>query len=300
MKGRARGEKRKRKGQGRRPAARVASWALRVAAVLARMRGKPNHDFVRANAGVIRKLVVSADVGARMVVNIRPDALLSFLASRQYQNLYDRPRVGGKLRKPSRTRLKIDELLGLGDDAARTYFGAVAMGGAGVRYYGNYCMVLRRSALGPETRLFDRDSYDLLIPPLSKIRPLRAVVARLRGTWAKDLASMAVIKLMPLLEGADRIRTTGNISDEILKDQEYIEIHKLGAFGVADIEEIRLAPEDYAIAAHDRWAREAAGSPTSAAHLLWSDRHRDVLKRLAQASIPTKVVSLHGRGYQWA
>ena len=37
--------------------------------------------------------------------------------------------------------MEVDDKLGI--DAERTYFGAVALGGAGVRYYGEYCMVLR-------------------------------------------------------------------------------------------------------------------------------------------------------------
>jgi hypothetical protein len=173
------------------------------------------------------------------------------------------------------------------------------MGGAGVRYYGNYCLVLRRKAVPPETRVFDRDSYDLLLPPLARSRRPAALVRKLRGVWERDLPAISVMKLFHLLENADRVRTTGNISDELLRDQEYIEIHKLGSFRPADISEVRLAPEDYAIDAHDRLTREVVRSPSTAAHLLWSARHRDVLSRLNEARIAVKVVSLHGRGYQW-
>jgi len=115
--------------------------------------------FSGGNVAVIRQMLSDPETGLRMVVNITADALRSFLSEGRYRNLYDSPLVGGSARQPSPERVKVDSRFGLGPNV---YFGALALGGTGVRFYGEYCMVIKLDRVPADTRLFDRDSYDIL------------------------------------------------------------------------------------------------------------------------------------------
>jgi hypothetical protein len=270
------------------------SWDQRVQKWLS---GAGDNPFLDGNMRIIQQILSHAESGLRMVINISAESLLSFLAQRHYYNLYEEPVIGGKRREPSQERIDVDRLLGFGSHASDFYFGAVALGGTGVRFYGEYCMTLKPSKVPEDTQIFDRDSYDLLLPPLSEVPDVSAVAAQLRGTW-NDRIDMLVRKVLPELSGSNQLITTGTVSEMILRDQEFVEVHKRGAIGPESIEEVRQSPDEIAIEARIQ-ARSNAGFAPSAVELRWLQQRRSVVEALQREGIRCRVVTLHGRGYQW-
>jgi hypothetical protein len=215
-----------------------------------------------------------------------------------YKNLYDRPVIGENPKSPSEERKKVDETLSL---TTNHYFGAVALGGAGVRFYGEYCMVVRLDRVkrvDSDTRLFDRDSYDILLEPLSNLELSRQQIQCLTGTWDTDVVEMALLRVLPEIEHDSRLVTSGTVSALVLRDQEFIEIHLDGTFGPGDLEEIRESPDDASLELAIA-ERERHGLFTTVVDREWARRRAEVARQLEGHKLPHRVVTLHGRGYQW-
>ena len=267
------------------------TWQKRVEDYLA---GDGVDPFVHANHEAIARSLLDPQTGLRMVVNIPADALLGFLRADQYLNAYDEPVVGGTPRKPSETRKQVDAWLDL-DDPRDYFFGAVSIGGTGVRFYGEYCLVLK--SVGDDTRIFDRNSYDLTKSPFSDGDPA-SYVPMLRGEWKKDIVHMLTMKLLPELRDRQWLITLGSVSDAILHDEEFVEVHRKGRFGVAEIEEVRQSPEDEALHANILTRYEDGEAP-SLEEMLWIARRNLVRQQLKKAGVPLRVVVSSGRGNRW-
>ena len=276
------------------------SWSDRLASVLATAP-----PFVKANAAMVDRWLV--EHGARVVINIGADGLLAVLGGERYKNKYELKTLGGPERKPSPRRVSVDKMLGFMPDGRDWYFGAVALGGAGVRFYGEYCLVLRDSVRG--TTLLDRNSYDLTDPPLDQISD---VVTALRGTW-NDLPSIFKLKILPHLQDIERLVTVGVLSELVLHDEDFIEVHMQrlktaegtgaqtpveGGFDRTAIEEIRQAPEEVAQEEHLIRQFDRTRLPTSS-ELLWAARRSSVDRQLDTLRIPNRVVTTEGRGVRW-
>jgi hypothetical protein len=270
-------------------------WGVRVQSWLA---GK-DESFLEGNRQLIRQIMENEESGLRMVVNISAQALLGFLAARKYYNLYENPVIGGVRREPSKEREKVDRLLEFGEEARNFYFGAAALGGTGVRFYGEYCMAMKPSRIDKQTtRLFDRDSYDLLLSPLKDEPDVDVLAKQLKGNWGSDLMDMLTLKLLPELRGANRLITTGTVSEMILHDQEFVEVHRQQSIFPSDIEEVRHSPDEIAMEARIQ-SLGNAGIPPTAVERLWLRQRLEVVKALEREGIRYRVVTLHGRGYQW-
>jgi plasmid stabilization system protein ParE len=277
------------------------TWARRIKDWIAQARAAGQATpFLDGNVAVMRQILTHPDTGPRMVVNIGADALLKFVETNDYKNIYDKPVVGGRRREPTKERIEVDRLLGLGAAASNSYFGAVALGGAGVRFYGEYCMVIKRSRVGGTTRLFDRDSYDLLQAPLAERGPTRTsrIVGALRGQWDKDLVDMLIMRALPRLPPTQHLITVGNVSGLIMSDQEFVEVHLVDKIGLEHIEEIRQLPEEAAIESSILSRRRDRQSPTLV-EIRWVAQRRRVLRDLARKGLHFRIASLHGKGYQW-
>lgn len=278
------------------------TWARRIKdwAKQARLKGQVT-PFLEENLRVIRQMLTQSDTGPRMVVNIGADALLSFLESNDYKNIYEMPVVGGQRREPTKERVEVDRLLELDRQPLRCYFGAVALDGAGVRFYGEYCMVVGPGRVaGRNTRTFDRDSYDLLLAPLVgwSINRTRRLVAALRGNWDTDLVDMLIMKMLPRLPAAQHLITVGNISALVMSDQEFVEVHLLDKIRLVDLEEIRQTPNDAVVEA-TILARKRTGHSPSLVEMRWIEQRQQVMSRLAQRSIALRTVLVQARS-QWA
>jgi len=236
-----------------------------------------------------------AYTGLRMVVNITADALLSVLREGGYRNLYENPVVGGAPKEPTKQRQKVDRTFSI---TSNHYFGAAALGGAGVRFYGEYCMVIKLERVRPRTRLLDRDSYDILLEPLKALELSKRQVERLTGTWDADLVQMALLRVLPEIGHDMRLVTSGTISESVLRDQEFIEVHLEGSFGPTDLEEVRESPDDASLELAIA-ERARHGLFTTTVDREWARRRAVVARELDAQGIRHRVVTLHGRGYQW-
>lgn len=254
--------------------------------------------FLDGNYRVVRQIMENPESGLRMVVNISADALLSFLAARRYYNLYENPVIGGRRRQPSDERRRVDELLDFERDPSNYYFGAIALGGTGVRFYGEYCMAMDPASVHSGTRIFDRDSYDLLLSPLKDEPNVTDLAKKLAGHWKPDAIEMLTLKLLPELRGAQQLITTGTVSEMILHDQEFVEVHREGPIFPWDIGEVRQSPDEIAMEARIQ-ARSNAGFAPTMVELRWLQQRQEVIKALEREGIRYRVVTLHGRGYQW-
>lgn len=261
-----------------------------------------NQGFAASNQVVAANAINEPDAGLRAVINISAAGLLSLLPDNRYLNLYDRPLVGTARPEPSRNRVRVDVKIGI--RPKQTYFAAVALGGAGVRYYGEYCMVLKRGVAQDATQLLDRDSYDLLLPPLADIEPddprSALVVERIRGRWGSDLRDMVLMRVLPELEHQPRLVTSGTVAAMVLRDQEFIEVHLdlPDSFTLADVEEVRESPDEVAVEARLR-SRLSTGRTLPAVEWLWLLRRELVASGLDDIDMRTRVVTAHGQGYQW-
>ena len=142
-------------------------------------------NYAKANVAACRDLIEGIDFysgargrdgGARMVVNISSAHVPSFcLANRNqdpkpYKNGYDLGHfhvgVVGSSSEP-RLRETVDAALPLnGVSPKDIYFGALELTGAGIRFYGDVCLVLSREEVTAKTVILDRNSFDLITPPL--------------------------------------------------------------------------------------------------------------------------------------
>jgi len=104
--------------------------------------------------------------------------------------------------------------------------------------------------------------------------------------------------VLPELQGANRLITTGTVSEMILHDQDFVELHKKGEILTSSIEEVRQSPDEVAMESRVI-ARGNAGYPPTALEILWLQRRDQVVQALEREGIHYRMVTLHGRGYQW-
>lgn len=254
--------------------------------------------------------------GARMCVNMAAAHIPEFVKSAgNYKNAYDldaqAPIVGAKTNKASTTRQVVDSLLPLpaGQTPQNTYFGAVETTGCGVRFYGDFCLVLSRSAVPDDTVILDRNSYDLVRSPLdawrttpgSKVAAVeqgnargKAAAKALAGEFAKDLTSMVMIGLAERGRLTTRRLTIGQVSDVILEDEDYIEVLKAGSFTISHIDEVRTSAAE-AAAESLIGDRLQHGPPPNFAETLWRSQRRRASSALGRANRAVRVVTSGGR-----
>lgn len=275
------------------------------------MASKANDEFAEGNRAIVRQAISDDDSGLRVFVNLGASALLGLLPNGRYLNLYERPVIGAKRVEPSEDRREVDLALGLEDPergltAEGVYFAALGLGGVGVRFYGEYCLVLKVEQIDPNPGLFDRDSYDILLAPINELDDRSEIVAMLKGTWQDDRHSMVEMRVLPQLAHQERLVTAGTVSEAVLKDQEFIEVHirpdpghaKVGGFGPEDIEEVRESPDEVTVASRMR-ERDEDGEYLSAVEFEWLLRRECVARAIGRSGLPSRVVTQHGRGYQW-
>ena len=163
-----------------------------------------------------------------------------------------------------------------------------------------------------DPQMFDRDSYDVLLPPFTELPDRQLLIQRLIGRWGTDRYAMALMKVLPGLDHQHGLVTAGTVSELVLKDQEYIELHLhparasddrhfpdvKGGFGRDDIEELRESPDEVALATRLR-ERSDDGLLLTDVEYEWLLRRECVTRTVAAARLPARVVTQHGRGYQW-
>ena len=220
-----------------------------------------------------------------------------------YKNGYDtgKLRVGVEPKEQTR-RERMDHALScvVGFDQREIYYGAVDLNGTGVRFYGDVCLVLATAPA--ETVILDRNSYDLLRPPLgsptsyddSDDANLLEAARSIAGRWGEDLPVIASLKVLPLRPPTKRRLTTGQISEGLLHDEDYIEVLRRGSFGSDDLKEARLTAADVAREAHVLEQQRHGPMPSQAASL-WVQQRRAAERALADAKVSVRIITESGR-----
>jgi len=293
-------------------------------------------QYRKANARMVERVMRGAGPhttstprgGMRLVYNISTAHIPSFMAKSgaaqhpAYLNRYDLMNApGGRLgnvppANPPGTlplRERIDNVVaevgwpGQADIPADIYYGALELNGAGIRYFGDACLVLRYDKVPRESLVLYRNSYDLSCDPVvdrihvpgDESGTHKNSVAELdgwAGRWPDDVPDMVICKILEQRPDSRRRMTTGAVSEGVLADEDYIEIPKRGSFAARDVEECRLGSAD--AAAEARIADRARNGPLPGfAELQW--RHR---RRVAEAAlgkgpdrVPVRVVMTVGR-----
>jgi hypothetical protein len=255
------------------------------------------------------------EAGARMVVNISSAHVPAFCdASRKgdlkpYKNAYDlaKYRIG---ESPPDEKLKsreiVDRALPLNDHdvAHNVYFGAIELNGVGIRFYGDVCLVLRRDSLADDTVILDRNSYDLIRAPIrdrvdqqpqsKQAQARKDEASKLWGSWRKDVGVMAALKTLQVLGLRTRRCTTGQISEAVRDDEDYMEVLKIRSFGTKQLQEARLSAAE---AAHDALTgdRFLSGPAPRMEALMWRNRRRRAEEELRHNGVRVRVVTTSGR-----
>lgn len=284
-------------------------FAANVSAIRAALAGIGPDDVVARTAVPL----ASSGVGACMVVNIASAHVPEFCDASQrgdprpYKNGYDLDRyhVGRPPQKGAKKlREVVDESLPVPDgNGSNIYFGAMELNGTGVYFYGDICLVLRM--VPSNTVVLSSNSYDLVRSPLRDAvesekspdtwPPRRAEEARrMAGTWGEDRDKIAAIKVFVTLGLRPRRLTTGQISDALRVDEDYIEILRIGSFGAADLVEARVTAADSACEASIEDRRRTGLTPPLEA-LMWRDRRRVAERELLKFGVPVRVANVSGR-----
>ena len=299
-----------------------ATWVDRLDRLMAAVQRSSPEDagYASANRDCVAQTLRGAGpdsppkdsepaAGARMVVNIPAAHVPDFCAAslrkdpKPYLNTYDLAPPGSSVLGKRR---QVDDALPLpaGQEAKNTYFGAVELNGCGVRFYGDVTLVLRPAAIDASTVILDRNSYDVIRAPASQrisARPDREqqqercrLLASWSGEWGRDLAAMAMVMLMRALGTTARRWTTGQISQSLCNDEDYIEVLKKDSFGTGDLQEARIRAAD---AAHDALvASRMSRLPLPRLEsMIWRHRRRRAEAALRAAGVPVRIVATEGR-----
>lgn len=151
-------------------------WNQKLNDLLGQLSGEEK-SFAEANVEAVKRSCYGygpdaanpdPSSGARVVVNIASVHVPDFVRN-GYKNGYDlgRYRIGQDRQGDTpKTRELVDDALPV-SDASNVYFGAASLTGAGIRFYGDICMVLKGKAIPASTVVLDRNSYDLVRQPFS-------------------------------------------------------------------------------------------------------------------------------------
>lgn len=274
-------------------------------------------DYAVANADMIQRAVrgigpdatkPTSEAGARMVANMSAAHIPAFCAS-GYKNAYDlgKLRLGANPRTYPRRAL-VDSCLPIDDPPVsghftQIYFGAVELNGAGIRFYGDICLVLKSDHVPAKTVVLDRNSYDLIRVPLANSTcpggtpdsvALQDAAKDHAGTWSADLERIATIKVLEGRTEAERRLTTAAVSTGILEDEDYIEVLRIGSFQAQGLEEARVFASDAATEAQIA-DRLRVGSAPALAELQWRHRRRVAERELSKAGVRQRVITTLGR-----
>ncbi len=235
------------------------------------------------------------------VVNISSEHVPGFCldGSNAYLNAYDLVRLGINPKAVSRTRRRVDQALEVivGGSAKDIYFVAAELNGTGIRFYGDICLVLESAENLAESVILESNSYDLVRAPKSAITTtddeLQREARNMSGHWGEDLSAVAAIKIFAYRQSQRRL-TTGQVSDGLLDDEDYIEVLRIGSFSVKDVKEARLSAAS--VAQDGRIDERLRSGPVpDAASLKWRHQRRQAERSLVQHGVPVRVVSTTSR-----
>jgi hypothetical protein len=294
----------------------VTNWLARLNSKISGTLPVHASAYRAANAqGVVRAVLgigphgstPDPRAGVRAVINIASAHISAFCKS-GYKNGYELGSIrigstGGLSRRKMVDRaLPLPTTSGPEPSYKSVYFAAAELNGAGIRYYGDICLVLDKSEVVADTRLLERNSYDLLLPPISDriaASPNPSDDARkdealdMAGLWGTDLGEMAAIKVLG--DGADeRLLTVGRISSGILADEDYLEVLHVKKVETGSLTEARTGLSDAMLETRleDELRR---GRPLGPEELIWVQQRRSAAAELRRKGVSLRVISTSGR-----
>jgi hypothetical protein len=278
-----------------------------------------------ANADMVHRVVrgmgpdkatVDPASGARAVANIAAVHVPSFCSDPQnhqnYLNTYDlQARAAGANKgahigkgpaPPIPVRQVVDDVLSAVTTIPRQkiYFAAMEVNGTGIRFYGDVCLVLKRDLIPDGTFVLESNSYDLLRPPNTPFgtppdpTALEPIAEDMKGLWGPDAPEMAVAKVFATREVGQRRLTTGQVSDAVLDDEDYLEVLKVGSFDASDLQEARVSAAD-AAAEEQIGTQLRLGPCPSLSELQWRKHRRAATKALLARGVRTRIITTSGR-----
>jgi hypothetical protein len=291
------------------------TWQQRRDRWVAIQGGSGNADYAQANEqaidGVINNLGAdpgsTAGGGVRVVFNMSNENIRKFCAdsgagrATAYKNSYDLGTaiaIGANPARSPKRRELVDQAIYLatGLPAQDIYFGAAEVNGSGVRFYGDYCLVLKDPR---DEWVLDRNSYDIARPPLAPgpaldTQKMHDSVVWMSGRWGIDLGHMLVVKVFSSTQVTGRRLTVGQISNAVLNDEDYVEVLREGSFDTGDVAEVRTSATE--AARESAIADRALHGPTpSAAELQWRGRRLEAEQALSARGLAVRVVTSAGR-----
>ena len=277
--------------------------------------GKKNRSMLAANVRLIARVVAgqgpdkdSIDPlsGARVVVNMAAVHVPAFCKS-TYQNTYGRATtLGTACAAPVSVRVFVDGMLeSIPGAPHRTnlYFGALELNGTGIRFYGDICLVLKADHIDASTPVLEANSYDLVRPPLTRrgVKLDNAQKAVLEDklkdmycTWGAGLTRLVALKVSASRDMSQRRLTTGQISELVLSDEDYLEVLMGKTFTAGELQAARLSPADAAAETHIGEQLRSGPAPTIA-ELEWRKHRRAAVRALRKRQVPIAVSTTSGR-----
>lgn len=276
---------------------------------MAHWQNQPSADetaqYATANAEIVRRVTSGLDVhserpdggGVRVVFNASCAHVPAILRG-GYKNRADLEREGRVTGSGSGRRTRVDEAVGKVCDTEPhdLYYGALELGGAGMRYYGDIALMLKPSSVPKDQALLYRNSYDVERAPISHRvygrDPFREQeIKDLRGDWAQA-ARMILRKIedrgeLPIA----RLMTNGMVSRGVLDDEDYIEVPRRGSFSRGDLDHARTSVGDEVIETRLDLMDEAL----TPAELQWHTDRRDARAALRRARIDLVRITHEGR-----
>lgn len=184
------------------------------------------------------------------------------------------------------------------------YYAAAELNGAGIRFYGDICLVLRPEQVSSDTVVLDRNSYDVLRAPFRDVvegfidegrrqAVRRHILEYLSGEYRPDLKTIGAVKVLIATGERDRRFSSGQISNGILDDEDYIEILKIGSFKAEDVEAARLSAAEAALESHVE--QRLRSDPWSHVAWRWLKERRNATQELVRSGIQVAVIATSGR-----
>ena len=249
-------------------------------------------SWYQANIERFQAFLKSKESGARVLINLGSYALIKLLNGDNYKNCYDLA-VGET--QVDQIREYVDSLLFPNADGSDIYFGAAALESIGIRFYGDYALVLKPDLIDANEQIFDRDSYELIFVPFDNINvnERETLASLLKGKWS-ELKFMAPLKLSGEFERMFSLSSRERFQEALLRGEEFIEVHKNGSFTINDLEEVRLAEVD--VSTHQYLVDLDRNSfMLSREEMLWLEERDEVQRLLRDKNIETRVVDSRGR-----
>jgi hypothetical protein len=292
------------------------NWEKELDSKLEKIQGT-GAEMALANARMVRRVISGmgpdknepdSALGARVAVNIPAVHVPAFCSAPQgnkaYKNTYDQGKTkrladippGDKI--PARA-LVDDVLTSITNITAdKIYFCAVELNGAGIRFYGDICFILK--SVSDETVVLTSNSYDLIRPPITQEgsapdqNALKKHVREMAGSWGIDTAYLVTLKAIATRSISERRLTTGQVSDCVLNDEDYLEVLKVDSFDATELQEARIFAADAAAETQIGEQLRLGPCPTLA-ELQWRKHRRAAVTALKHRGIHTRTITTSGR-----